>query len=68
MSAQVENTPGNNFRELVPLFGGVFMPLERWPGSRGQDLGGCVPLATTGVLEDASSAYSVAVGVGGGAL
>lgn len=59
------------FRELVHLLGvggrgrdkGVFMPLGRWPGSLWQGLCGCVPLARTVVLADASSAYSEA-GVG----
>jgi len=38
------------------------MPLERWPGSLGQGLCGCVPLARKRMLEDASSGYSGTVG------
>lgn len=36
----------------------AFMPLGRWPGSLGQDLCGCVPLARAEVFEETSSAYS----------
>lgn len=49
---------------------GVFMPLERCPGSLGQGLWAHVSLARAEVLEDASSTYSGALGswegMGGG--
>jgi hypothetical protein len=40
---------------------GVFMPLERCPGSLGQGLWAHVSLARAEVLEDASSTYSGAI-------
>lgn len=45
---------------------GVLM--GRWPGSVGQGLYGCVQLARTGLLEDASFAYSETVGSRGKTL
>lgn len=38
------------------------MSLGRWPGSLGQGLYDCVPLAREGVLGDALSTFSGAVG------
>jgi hypothetical protein len=60
LSMWAVNTPGNSFRELLIGTGwkGVFILLERWPGSLGQNLCGCIPLARGGVLEDDSSTYS----------
>lgn len=64
----VKTQPGNSFGELVCLLGVVvvmvFMLLERWSGSLAPDSCGCAPLARSGVLEDASFTYSVAVGPG----
>lgn len=70
-SCSAMNTPGNSFRELVHLLGvgeGVFMPLERWPGSLGQGMCGRAPFARKGVSEGVSSTYSGAEGGGRGNL
>lgn len=52
----------DSFKELDHLLGswekGVFMSMERWSMFLGQGLGGCVPLAREGMLEDALSTCS----------
>jgi hypothetical protein len=70
-SMRVKNTVGDQLRGpgLVYWVGkGISMPLRSWPGTLGQDLCGCAPMARERVLEDVSSTYFGAIGRGKGNL